>query len=93
MFFFPRMFTFCLIFLMLHESVSQESGDGNRLVTLVIETLANVLEGKFDEGQTAAAKTGADVSHFVQLGSAAKKTQQKCSCCISVFFVAFFCPF
>ncbi|CAK9028769.1 unnamed protein product [Durusdinium trenchii] len=29
---------------------NQESGDGNRLVTLVIETLACVLEGKFDEG-------------------------------------------
>jgi len=28
-----------------------EEGDGNRIVTLVIETLANVLEKKFDEGQ------------------------------------------
>ena len=27
-----------------------EEGDGNRIVTLVIETLANVLEKKFDEG-------------------------------------------
>ena len=30
---------------------SEETGDGNRTVTLVIETLANVLEKKFDEGR------------------------------------------
>lgn len=29
----------------------QESGDGNRIVTLVLETLACVLEGQFDEGR------------------------------------------
>ena len=28
----------------------QESGDGNRIAALVIETLASVLEGGFDEG-------------------------------------------
>jgi len=28
----------------------QESGDGNRLVQLILETLSAVLEGSFDEG-------------------------------------------
>ena len=28
----------------------KESGDGNRIAALVIETLACVLEGSFDEG-------------------------------------------
>ena len=31
----------------------QEGGDGNRIVTLVLETLACVLEGHFDEGRAA----------------------------------------
>ena len=34
----------------LPEFCHQESGDGNRIAALVIETLASVLEGGFDEG-------------------------------------------
>ncbi|CAE7873902.1 URB1 [Symbiodinium microadriaticum] len=43
----------------LPEFCHQESGDGNRIAALVIETLASVLEGGFDEGaRTAKTRQG-----------------------------------
>lgn len=50
------------------DSIRQESGDGNRLVQLILETLSAVLEGSFDEGWVKSVSLGWLEFHFKKVG-------------------------